>query len=254
MSQRATIALVVMALVSAIALAQGAKGLSPSDDLAGSAAAGWYCGPTGQSTVTDDHSRVHSGESSIHFRTESDSDTWLGFRPAPEADWDVSKFDYVEFWLWVEHDAGLDSKDVGYHYFSKDNHFDNEGFFRIGDSDGNYFEFTPANAHEGYKLLSSALRQISEGWVLFRVPLEGNNRWTVTGHGKPDLKDIDYFELHGRSKGKGFDVWLDGLRFSKAGATPPSPRDPPPGVNPDAIEVKLLVYIINPILESEGGK
>jgi hypothetical protein len=254
MGRRATLAILLASLVFAIASARCAEPLLPSGDLAESAAAGWYCGPADQCTVASDDSRFHDGKSSIHFRADTNADVWLGLRPAPAAKWDISKSDYVEFWLWVENDAATKGSEIGYHYFWRDNYFENEGFFRIGDSEGNYFEYTPANAVDGNKLLSSALRQISKGWILFRVPLKGSNRWTVTSHGTPDLTDIDYFELHGKSKGKGFDVWLDGLKFSVAGTPPQTHPAPPAGVNPEAIEVKLLVYIVNPILEADGNK
>lgn len=247
----ASVALLALAFITTSAW--GAQPLSPSNDLAESTEAGWYCGPSGQCTVTADRRCVHSQEASIHFRTESDADTWVGLRPSPEANWDVSKFDYLEFRLRVKNEDHVEGQSRPLR-FLRENHFDNEGFFRLGDSAGNYFQYTPANAHSSFKLLSAADRRISDGWLLFRVPLKGSNRWTITRHGKPRLTDIDYFELHGDSRGHGFDLWLDGVRFRAAG-TPPSPPPPPPaGVNPDAMEVKLLVYVVNPVLESKGGR
>jgi len=252
-AMNAFVSVALLVLIFVRLSAQGAQPLSPSNDLAERAGAGWYCGPSGQCTVTDDRRCVHSQKASIHFRTESDADTWVGLRPTPEANWDVSTFDYLEFRLRVKNENHVDGQSDPFKYL-RENHFDNEGFFRLGDSAGNYFQYTPANAHSSFKLLSAADRQISHGWLLFRVPLKGSNRWKITSHGKPKLTDIDYFELHGDSHGHGFDLWLDGVRFRAAGTPPPPPPPPPAGVNPDATEVKLLVYVVNPMLESKGGQ
>ena len=251
---KATLALMLAALVFAISPALAAGKAAPATDLAESGVTGWCCGPQDQCKVASDTERIHDGKTAVHFRTESSEDVWFGLKPTPSPSWDASDADFIEFQLHVRNDEAMQERGLGYYYYDKENFFNNEGFFRLGDAEGNYFEFTPDNAVPGSKLLSSALRQISDGWTLFRVPLKGSNRWTVTTHGQPDLSKIDYFELHGKSRSTGFDAWIDGLKFSKAGKAPAVPKDLPEGLNPEQIEVKLLVYVVNPIIEAQENK
>lgn len=58
------------------------------------------------------------------------------------------------------------------------------------------------------------------GWVQIRVPLAGDDTWSVTRAGKPDLAEIRQISLHFDSWGADpFRVWLDALGFVEPAST-----------------------------------
>ena len=234
--------------------------------------ASWYCGidsTAGGCTKSADNSFKQTGTSSIRIQLPASTGRaiWAGFSALPKYNWDVSPFGFVEFWLHVKPISS--TVDLDYEF--------NVGSLRIGKGprgNGNYYEYTlvtpsgwapPASLSN---LFAAATRPLSDEWIFYRIPLAGDARWQRAGVGAPSLAEIDYLEITANQQtGKGVDVWVDGLRFTKAGTPPPAPTgthpvDPEypneptsanPYFDPDAVKSKVLVVSFNPILENVSG-
>ncbi len=145
---------------------------------------------SGTAAVYDDATRVKVGSAALRFETEGCFDTWLYTPAAEDAGWDflAAGSGGLQFWVYSENDnIGFQGSYVDLHTAEDD-----------------YFRYTP-----NYDFMHAAWNQ----WHEVIVPLNGDDTWTRTTNGTPDLSNINYVEIHGDTWGCGFTAWIDGLSF-----------------------------------------
>jgi hypothetical protein len=93
-------------------------------------------------------------------------------------------------------------------------------------------------------------------WVKIRVPLAGDEFWERTSTGSPVLTNVSQLLIHDDTWDSGFAITFDRVQFEQLdpNVLPPKGPPPPPGVNPDAIHPKVLLYIFDPIMENRGNR
>ena len=199
-----------------------------SADLAENNAALWgsFASDNASTTVSLDTSHVKQGSSSIHLRTESGFDTGVVFPKTNDAHWDLTSQNYLSFWSFSDNQTP-----VG---------FQGNQPIIVLQTTGGTITYTPSHLMHG-----------ATGWAHFFVPLAGSSVWTKTTTGTPNLNDVLSLEIHQDTWDSGFDMYYDAVSFeyldgSTSGTTPP-------GVNPDEIAPKILLYVFDPILENKGG-
>ncbi len=150
-------------------------------------------------TVTDDTSRVRVGSASLRFETDGGFDTWLWSPPTEDAGWDVlgSGSGGVEFWVYAE------NPNPGFQGGSP--------WVYLATTGNDYYLYTPA-----WDILNDARDQ----WLKLRIPLAGDDIWSVTTIGNPDLTNVNYIEIHADTWDAGFTLWFDGLSFDIPTAPP----------------------------------
>jgi hypothetical protein len=163
-------------------------------------AADWGAGAQyATATVTDDTSRVHAGSASVHFNTDGGFDTWAWAPVGYNGDWDLLAAGAVgpSFWVYaVNNNSGFQGPSP---------------WIRLYTNAGGYIEYSP-----DHDLLNDARNQ----WVEIRVPLNGDDTWSRTIMGDPDLSHVNYIEIHGDTWEAGFDLWFDDLAFDVPLAPP----------------------------------
>ncbi len=90
-------------------------------------------------------------------------------------------------------------------------------------------------------------------WRFYSIPLTGSHTWKRTDTGTPDLSDLLSLEIRHATWGDSFTVCYDGVAFKSAPDTVGTPEVPPPGVNPDVVSPRILLYCFDPIMENLGG-
>jgi hypothetical protein len=118
---------------------------------------------------------------------------------AEDGAWDVlgSGSGGVEFWVYA------DNPNLGFQSGSP--------WVRLATGPGDYYEYTPA-----WDILNDARGQ----WLKLRISLAGDDFWTATPIGSPDLTNVNFIEIHADTWDAGFTLWLDGLSFDVPLAPP----------------------------------
>jgi hypothetical protein len=149
--------------------------------------------------VADDTNRVRVGSASLRFETDGGFDTWLWAPVGEDGGWDVlgSGSGGVEFWVYAE------NPNLGFQSGSP--------WLRLATSGSDYYEYTPA-----WDILNDARGQ----WLKLTIPLAGDDFWTATAVGSPDLTNVNYIEIHADTWDAGFTLWFDGLSFDVPLAPP----------------------------------
>ena len=150
-------------------------------------------------SVADDTDRVQVGSASLRFETDGGFDTWLWSPPSDDAGWDLlgSGSGGVEFWVYAE------NPNLGFQSGSP--------WIYLATTEGDYYLYTPA-----WDILNNARDQ----WLKLRIPLAGDDFWSVTAVGSPDLTNVNYIEIHADTWDAGFTLWFDGLSFDVPIAPP----------------------------------
>ena len=171
-----------------------------SDELTELSAALWDADAQyATASVSDDATRVQIGASALRFDTDGGFDTWLWAPTTEDAGWDLlgSGSGGFEFWVYAEND------NMGFQSGSP--------WVRLATSGSDYFLYTPA-----WDILNDARDQ----WLQLTIPLTGDDIWSVSTVGTPDLTNVNYIELHADTWGGGFTLWIDGLNFDVPIAPP----------------------------------
>jgi hypothetical protein len=147
----------------------------------------------GTITLSDDTERKIAGEGSIRVDATGGYDNYVRYPYGVLAQWDLS---------------GVKSLHVSFYAENDDTFQSLSPWVRLGNFQDGYFEWLPP-----YDVLNDALFE----WVTFEIPIEGDDFWTRSTFGSPDLHEINYIEFHADTWGAGFLLWVDGVGF-----------DPPP--------------------------
>jgi len=153
----------------------------------------------GWAAVYNDTVRRVAGSASIRFETNGCFDTRLWAPLTQDAGWDFlgAGVGGLAFWVYT--------------------HNTNHGFqgpspwLHICTTPADYIELRPR-----HDFLDEARGQ----WVLVTVPLNGNDVWTSTPVGNPDMSNVNYIEIHGDTWECAFTMWIDDLRFDLPFAPP----------------------------------
>jgi len=189
-----------LALTAGYAVAAQPPG---TDVLTEHSAAMWGAGAQWASAQVYDHpgfSKV--GAYSIRFETDGGFDTWLWAPVGKNGNWDLvaAGCGGVAFWVYAQ------NYNLGFQSLSP--------WVRLHTSEYHYFDYRP-----NYDLLNDARNQ----WLYVTVPLNGDDVWSCTVVGDPDLAHINYIEIHADTWDAGFKLWFDGLTFDV-------PLNPPRGL------------------------
>ena len=147
----------------------------------------------------DDTSRGQVGDASLRFETTGGFDTWLWAPESRNANWDLlgAGCGGLEFWVYAE------NPNMAFQ--------NNSPWIRVCTGPNDYFQFTPA-----WDILNDARYQ----WIKLRIPFTGDDIWSRSTVGNPDLTDVDYIEIHADTWGAGFTLWFDGFSFDVPFAPP----------------------------------
>ncbi|MFO0832893.1 MAG: Ig-like domain-containing protein [Phycisphaerales bacterium] len=205
-----------------------------SPDIAENNAASWAAfAPVDNAarSVADSAAHVKAGAASILFTTASGFDTGVKYPASPTWNFNASAYNFLTFWEYPENTTPFTWQG-------------NQPIVVIRTGTGT-MTLTP----------DSQLTP-NFAWKLFKVPLAGGYGWTRTQTGTPNLADVDQVEIHHDTWDAGFRIWFDAVQFRTLdpNGLPPAGPPPPQGVDPDAIESKVLLYIFDPIMENFGGQ
>lgn len=182
-------------------------------------------------SVENSTARVKDGVSAILFTTASGFDTGVRFPSTASLNFNASAYNYLTFWEYPENTTPFGWQEAQ--------------------------PVVVVRTGTGTITLTPQSPSMSNfAWRMTKVPLAGGSGWTRTTTGTPNLADVDQIEIHHDTWDYGFRIWIDGLRFRQldANSLPPAGPVPPVGVDPDAIESKVLLYVFDPIMENFGGQ
>ena len=181
-------------------------------------------------SVSNDATKVKLGNASIRFDTLSGFPTGVRYPGASTSHWNVTSFTHLQFWAFA-----INTNQFGFQ--------DAQPIVRLKSPAGT-FTYTP-----------SGTLMYNSTWHLYRIPLSGDGTCARTMSGSPSLLDVTEIEIQMDTWSAGFTVYFDGMKFvSLTPGLPPAGPPPPPGVNPDAIEPRVLLYIYDPIVESMASQ
>lgn len=157
----------------------------------GSSPAGTY--------VTDDTVRTHGTSASVHFVTDGGADTSLRYPRTYIAQWDLTDAAALSFWAYAQNSHGFQ---------------EGSPWIRLGDAEGNYFEYR--YYLDGW--IADWLNDARGQWLQAVIPLDADdtveNGWRRTVSGSPSLANIQSFELHADTWDYGFEYWIDDVTFN----------------------------------------
>lgn len=180
--------------------------------------------------VSDDEERVKVGWQSIRFVTESGFDTGVTYPDSADAHWDLLGFTHLTYWAYAINETPY-------------------GF------QGNQPVIELVTATGTFRYEPRSMEMYNRAWHLYHIPLEGDDHWVRTSDGSPSMDDVLQIVIHQDTWDAGFTVYYDGVEFieMEPGGTPPSGPEPPPGVEADAVPVKALLFVFDPVFEGRGG-
>jgi len=172
-----------------LALGGGTQHFPPAE-LTEQNAADWSAwAQDGVLTLSDDDTRVVSGQTSLEFAATGGADNAATYPAFSNARWNLGAVESVRVWAHAENPNGAFQS--------------GSPWIRLRSKDG-FIEL---------RSTSDELNQAIGSWHEFEIPLAGGPAWQRTVSGNPDITDIRALELHADTWGAGFTVWWDGLRF-----------------------------------------
>lgn len=203
----------------------------PLGDLAEGNAASWttFASDNAATSIQNQTVKVREGTSGLRFQTASGFDTGVRL-PAPAEKWNLSNVNLFEFWV----------------YGQNTNSFGFQGEQPV----------VRLTSTTGSRTLTPTTQLMSNGsWVAVHAPLAGSSQWSLQDSGVFDPTNVTGVEIHQDTWDFGFTVYYDGVHFAQRSASslPPAGPTPPPGVNPNAISPRVLLYVFDPIMENKGG-
>jgi hypothetical protein len=182
------------ALLLGLCMAVAAADTPPApDELTENSAAAWNAeAHDASAAVYDDSTRVRVGSYSLRYETDGCYDTWLWAPAAQNAEWNLlgPAGGGPAFWVYAE------NPNIGFQGPSP--------WIRLCTTASDYVEYNPNR-----DLLNEACGR----WVHVSVPLNGDDTWTRTIVGNPDLSNVAYLEIHADTWDCEFTLWIDGLSF-----------------------------------------
>lgn len=145
--------------------------------------------------ITDSSEQVKLGDYSIKFETESGYRTGLQYPASGDAQWNLSAATSLEFWIYAENNSVYGFQG-------------NQPIVHLISADGSY-------SYEPQSVL-----MFNNAWHKYTIPLAGDNTWTRTQSGSPDLTAINQIQLDTDTWDFGFTLYLDGLIFPDSEETP----------------------------------
>ncbi len=204
-----------------------------ADDFAEGNAAAWgtFASDGAAATVEDDDSRVKVGHWSVRFVTESGFDTGVTYPATADAHWNLLDRTHLVFWEYA-----VNTNPAGFQ--------------------GNQPVVVLKTPTGDVRLEPAGCDMTNRAWRFYRVPLAGDEHWTRTDTGQPDLSDVLQLEIHQDTWDSGFTIHYDGVEFrtyDNPGGLPPAGPPPPPGVDPDEIPARVLLFVFDPVMPNLGG-
>lgn len=180
-------------------------------------------------SVSNDATRVKSGTASLRFDTQSGFDTGVKFPAQPGRAYNLSKANFLVYWAYAV------NTNIGFQ--------------------GNQPVIVLHSPTGTIRLEPRSLLMYNRAWHYYHIPLAGDQDWIRTTTGTPSLSAITQFEIHQDTWDLGFTIYYDSLRFTQLnpGGLPPAGPPPPKGVNPNALEPKVLLYVFDPIMTNYGN-
>jgi len=204
-----------------------------SVDFAENNAAQWgtFASDNAAASIVNSTVRVKDGSQALLFTTASGFDTGVKYPASPTLNFNASGYNTLTFWEYPEN-----STPIGWQ--------DNQPIIVITTATGTI------------RLAAQSQMTPNFAWRLFKVPLAGGTGWTRTTTGTPNLASVRQIEIHHDTWDSGFRIWFDGVRFMNLdpNGLPPAGPPPPPGVDPDVVRAKVLLYVLNPIMENFGSR
>ncbi|MBI5866146.1 MAG: hypothetical protein HZB38_16880 [Planctomycetes bacterium] len=145
----------------------------------------------GTLTLLDDTTRRQVGQASLHVVATGGFDNYVRYPGGTLGLWDLACVNEIRMWVYATNPNG------GFQNASP--------WVRLGNHHDGYIEWHPT-----WDILNSAIGT----WVEFVIPIAGDGVWQRSAVGTPTLGAINYIEIHADTWGAGFDLWLDGVRFS----------------------------------------
>jgi outer membrane protein assembly factor BamB len=149
--------------------------------------------------VADDSARKIVGSASLKFVTDGGFDTYVRYPRTYTAMWDLRRSETLSVSFYAE------NPNLGFQSGSP--------WFRLRDAEGNYIQYQ--YYQNGYP--SEILNEARNQWRNWNIPLDAseteNNGWRKTIAGTPDMKKIQFLEIHADTWDNGFTLWIDGVSF-----------------------------------------
>jgi Bacterial Ig domain len=204
----------------------------PSVDLTEGNAAEWqtFASDNAAASVSNDTSKVREGTASLRFDTVSGFDTGVRM-PSGAENWNLNGYTVIDFWVY-----GDNNTPIGWQ--------GNQPIVKLTSPTGS--------------LQLAPNRQVmpNHAWASIHVPIAGDAVWQRTEAGSFDVTNVTGMEFHQDTWDFGFTVYYDGVHIDDRGASdlPPPGPDAPPGVNPDGLSPRVLLYFYDPIMENRDGQ
>ncbi|MBS0195181.1 MAG: hypothetical protein JSR77_00325 [Planctomycetes bacterium] len=219
-------------MVTACAFAAAAVATAQTTDFAENNASQWgvFASDNAAASVANSTEHLKDGSGAILFTTNSGFDTGVKYPATATLNLNAAVYNTLVFWEYPEN-----TTPIGWQ--------DNQPIVVIRTATGTI------------RLAPDSQITPNFAWRLFKAPLAGGNGWTRTTTGTPNLASVRQIEIHHDTWDYGFRIWFDGVRFMNLDPNelPPPGPPPPPGVDPDAIHSKVLLYVLDPIMENFGG-
>ncbi|MFO0874537.1 MAG: hypothetical protein U0575_11280 [Phycisphaerales bacterium] len=162
-----------------------------ADALTENSAGSWSAAAEFASASTSDSNDAVVGASSVRFDTTGGFDTWLWSPPAKDAAWDLTGSGGLRFWVKADNPncCGFQNGSPWIRIFTAPNSY--------------------AELHANSDLLDDAIG----AWIQLDVPYAGDETWTRSDVGAPNLASVQWIEIHADTWEAGFTLWIDGLAF-----------------------------------------
>ena len=217
--------------LSLAAMLAGSAGLRAADYSEGNSSAwGTFASDGAATQVSNDATRVKTGAYALRFDTGSGFDTGVTYPGTGAAHWNLTTNTHLAFWLY-----GANTNEPTWQ--------------------GNQPVIVLQCA--GGSLTYEPQRQFTfdRAWNYVRVPLAGDATWLASTNGTPSLADVLALEIHQDTWGAGFTVYYDGVQFvTLSGDLPPPGPSPPPGVQADRMQPRVLMFAFDPIMPNKNNR
>jgi subtilisin-like proprotein convertase family protein len=181
-------------------------------------------------SLSNDATHVKAGSSSLRFDTASGFDTGVKFPGSGATHWDLTTNTHLAFW----------------HFGTNANQPTWQGAQPVVvlNCAGGNLRYEPTRQFT-----------LDNVWSYVRVPLAGDAVWQVTSNGTPSLADVISLEIHQDTWGNSFTIWYDAVQFiTTTNNLPPAGPPAPPGVDPDRLQPRVLMFAFDPFMPNKNNR
>jgi subtilisin-like proprotein convertase family protein len=181
-------------------------------------------------SLANDTNHVKAGSFSLRFDTASGFDTGVKFPGSGAAHWNLTTNTHLSFW----------------HFGTDTNQPTWQGAQPVVvlNCAGGNLRYEPTRQFT-----------LDNAWSYVRVPLAGDDVWHVTTNGTPSLADALSLEIHQDTWGYGFTIWYDAVQFiTTTNSLPPAGPPAPPGVDPDQLRPRVLMFAFDPFMPNKNNR